>query len=275
MSTNKLILITLSAASAIAIGYAIVTNYLVKGAGPDQPVLTSGVESRAKTQDTLQRFRLFTRVTETTWPKLQEISREQDVFWGRDASVPITQRAFTFSNLGVLTSRFTPEEAKKYSAINLDGEYSDFRKAYDEAVAIRSFVDAENTKRIKEGNLEPLAFVAFYHLNIINAYPDIVRYPDIVLIGKTNWDESTVKPEAQRYVNLIKNANRTPGILLGAYTKDAQGKELKSAQSLVKTMQVVMDPTNGLGVNVIGYYYDKDDAAILIEALTTLRHWTL
>jgi hypothetical protein len=119
----------------------------------------------------------------------------------------------------------------------------------------------------------PLGFVAFYHMRILDAKPEIVRYPDVVFVGKSYWEATNLlatngRRSAPHYVKLIREAGREPGIVLGSL-----GKARCTREEILDAVRVCLKPAGqgGLGVNHIGFYYDRDDAGALVEALQNVR----
>jgi hypothetical protein len=244
-----------------------VKNFLLK-------VPSVGENKRFQKNQDIEGFKLYTRVTETTWPKLQKYAQPGDLYWGRVDQIPTSMRAFTFNNYSSLLSQFDDSQASKYAAINLDGEYKDFDQALNEAKQIRSFIDDFNNRHQKDPGFNSLRFVAFYHLNIIDAHPDIVNYPDVVIVGKSNWNASNLEEIATPYINIIKNAGKTPVILLGNTKKEksTQSKDKYTPGEILDNFHSVIDtPPKGLGITIVGYYYDRDESDNLEYALKSLR----
>jgi N-acetylglucosamine-6-sulfatase len=239
----------------------------------------SARDALAKAQAELERltngptFHLYTRVTEKTWPELRPFARPDDLFWGRAVEgVPAELRALTFSSYDGLTQRLQRDKASDYAALNLDGEYRDYDLALSNAKAIRALADRLNRDDPKL-RARPLRFVAFYHMRILDAKPDIMRHPDVVFVGKGYWDATNLlatdgRRSAPHYVKLIRDAGREPGIVLGS-----SGRARRTPEEILDAIRVCLKPAGqgGLGVNHIGFYYDRDDAGALIETLRKTR----
>lgn len=234
--------------------------------------VTSPPVSNSSTQNN---FQLYTRVTSATWPKIKAYAQAGDIFWGKLDEIPKSNRAFTFPNFEVLNSRGTDKELAKYAAINWDSEGKDFNKEYQDAKKIREFVDSYNRRHINDSNFSPLKFIAFFHLNIIKANPDILKYPEVILVGKTSWNASNVKQESSEYLNLIKKYGKVAGILLGneKAIQASKTKVLNTKDEVIANFEKVFSASpNGLGVNVVGFYYDGDNSSNLIDALKKFRN---
>lgn len=202
-------------------------------------------------------FSLFTRVTAVTWPQLQPHARQGDLFWGRVDGIPTTMRALTFPNYAGLVDRLARDKTD-YAAYSFDGEDKDANLVYEDAKQVRQLIAASG-KRIK--------FVAFFHLNTLKARPDIVKLPQVVIFGKTNWDAEDMRVESAPYVAMVQEANRTPAILLGNLKADEGVKVDNSPEEVVANFEAVL----ALGITTISYFYALDKAGMLINALTTLR----
>jgi hypothetical protein len=223
------------------------------------PSLGQESETVRNPSTSLPDFHLYTWVTQVTWPKLKAFAQEGDLFWGRRVEgIPGYSRALLFTSYDSLALRLETEDVKDDSAFNLDGEYRDFDRALEEAKKIRALIDDLNRRRADDPSRRPLRFTAFYHMRIIDAHPEIVKYPDVVLIGKSYWDSETLlgrgdrrRRSASKYVKLIREAGREPGILLGS-----PAKARHSTEDILKTLTVCLTPESngGLGVGVIGFY---------------------
>lgn len=220
------------------------------------------------------RFRLYTRVTDVTWPQLKPYARAGDLYWGHIDGIPSNMRAFTFPDLAALTLRFTDNQATAYTSINLDGEYQDFAQAYSEAKQIRIFIDDFNRRHKGEAEFVKIKFVAFYHLNIIDSYPDILNYPDEVVVGKTNWTASTMYSEAKPYVTKIQAAGKK-AIVLTSDKKALQGERDKvpntNEEVLFNFYTITGTSPTSLALDTVSYYYDGDNIPQLLFALRALR----
>jgi hypothetical protein len=224
-------------------------------------------------QDQAQ-FNLLTRVTPQTWPELQKYARPGDLYWGRVNNIPVGMRAYSFTTFQTLVDHLTDAQALNYTAINLDGEYKDFAQALTEAPQIRAWVDNFNARHAKDSGFSALKFVAFYHLNIIDTYPQIINYPDIVVVGKSNWSGPDLAQNAAPYINLIKKAGKVPAVLLGDNKKDKAllSPEKYTSQEILSNFYSLIDtPPTGLGIVTVGYYYNADDSDNLLFALKNLR----
>lgn len=237
---------------------------------------TSGDERKPKrSADNANSFHLLTRVTSATWPKLKAYQQNGDIFWGREkADIPHASKSLLFSSYESLQRRLERDSLSNYAALNLDGEYRDYDQAIADVKRIRQLVDKENTRR-KTAKQPPLQYLAFFHMRIIDAKPEIVKYPDVVLIGKSYWDAESILGKGRRrrrnatdYLKRIRAAGREPGILLGSPSKESH-----TAESIVKTISVCTRPVEkgGLGVKMIGFYYERDDATVLLQVLQELR----
>jgi hypothetical protein len=161
-----------------------------------------------------------------------------------------------------------------YSAVNFDVEDKDFANAFKETQDARHYVDDYNARHQGTPGFSPLRFTAFFHLNIIDAYPDVVKYPDVVLVGKTVWNPQNIHAEADHYIKLIRDAGRTPGVLLGELKSDrsTRTKTANTADEVAAGFDKVVTPSPvGLGVPVVGFYYNRDDDQTLVAALRRLR----
>lgn len=219
-------------------------------------------------------FNLYARVTAATWPNIHPFARSGDLFWGEVSGIPSNMRAYTFPDYASLSTKATDTVLAQYSAVNLDGEYKDFNQALSDAQNIRSFVDEYNLRYKNTPGSSPLKFVAFYHLNIINAEPSIVNYPDVILVGKSEWDSANIQSASGNYIETITKAGKTPGILLGdsAGNPSTRTKSLRSNSDVLASFQRIIDPPpQGLGLKIVGFYYNGDDDSALLAALQTLR----
>lgn len=223
-------------------------------------------------------FQLYTRVTSETWPKLKPFATEGDLFWGRRVEgIPAHSRALTVSSYPALEKILATEDLRTYAAVNLDGEGRDFDASLKDARAIRALVDSHNASHNSDPAHRPLRFVAFYHMRIIDAHPEIVGYPDVVLVGKSYWTAGNIAGQTQgerrrrtatSYLKLIRDAGREPGILLGSPEK---GKH--DAAEILKTFKTCLAPVSegGLGVRIIGFYFERDEANTLLAVLREAR----
>jgi hypothetical protein len=214
-------------------------------------------------------FKFYTRLTPQTWPQIQPYLWPGDLVWGQAKVVPTNLSALTFPTYAILAQ--TPDsKLANYSAVNLDGEYADPNVAFSEASQIRAFVNAYNGRH----PTTPLKWIAFYHLNIIDAQPSIVQYPDIVMFGKSWWITGDILKNAPHYVSLIQQYGRTPGVTLGNYRHDPVTKKVTyySAAQVLANFHAVIDPAPaGLGLGDVSYFYDFDNAQTLVSALQSLR----
>lgn len=207
-------------------------------------------------------FSLYTRVTDATWPQLEPYARDGDLYWGRVA-IPPARRALTFSSYEGLVQRLQRENIADYSALSLDGEYEDFALALADAPRIRQWIS---------DNAPALRFVAFYHLNIIDAYPDVVRYPDVTIVGKTAWSAANMQAKAKKYIDLVLAAGKTPAILLGDLKAENRSKTPNTPAEVLANFKEVTDaPPDGLGLTTVAYFYAGDNAELLLGALKSLR----
>lgn len=136
-----------------------------------------------------------------------------------------------------------------YGAINLDGEYADFAQGYKEAAQIRSFVNAYNGRH----PATPLKFIGYYRQNMMDAYPNIVSYPDIVMFGHSRWQGKTIIQKAKPYVDLIRRYGKIPTVLLGNYYKDQTTDQTVylTANDVTANFHKVIDPPpEGLGLTL-------------------------
>lgn len=202
-------------------------------------------------------FSLYTRVTEATWPLLQPLAKSGDLYWGRVDTIPTAMRALTFPSYSGLVDRLARDKTD-YAAYSFDGEDKDANLVYEDAKQIRQLIAASG-KRIK--------FVAFFHLNTLKARPDIVKLPQVVIFGKTNWTAESMRVDSAPYVAMVQAANRTPAILLGNLKADDGVKVDNSPEEVVANFRAVIE----LGVTTVSYFYAQDKADMLINALKTLR----
>lgn len=231
------------------------------------PSISENTPTNFPEKQTISSFSLYTRVTPNTWPKISKFAKEGDVFWGPVEEVPKSMRALTISNYDSLVKRTEKESLEDYSAINWDSEGKDFNKEYEDALKIRKFIDSYNTK-----NNTSIKFIAFFHLNIIDANPDIVSYPDIILVGKTSWNSSNIIQESEKYINIIKNKDKIPGILLGEKKSDESTRtKISHTQNEVRSNFDNIISPDKLDLNIVGFYYDQDKADSLIKTLEELR----
>lgn len=240
-----------------------------KGAA-NQPVV------QPETESVSAKFHLYTRVTAATWPKLQKFAREGDLFWGRDLSaVPPLQRALLITSFSHLQRRLKSADIAEYAAVNLDGEYRDTKEALADVKRIRDWVDQHNCALPHDASIPALKFTAFFHMRIIDEEPDIVRFPDVVMIGKSFWKIDTITNNAarvrrppQRYLELIRAAGREPGVLLGSPEKAAH-----HAGDILRTWQACLRPATeeGWGLHIVGFYYERDEVEMLLTVLSQLR----
>jgi hypothetical protein len=222
-------------------------------------------------------FFLYTRLQGEAWSLIKDHVKEGDLFWGRDSKeVPKGYLGMTIRDFENFSKKWASDEHQKYKAINLDGEYKDFDLALEDAKKFRQAIDKINGEREKD----PIQFVAFYHMEIIDAHPEIVKYPDVVMIGKTYWNAQNItgdgktgrRREAAGYIKLIRDAGREPAILLGGGESKARQFNITS-DSVIETAKVCLaSPSEGgLGVKILGFYYDRDKSGILAEFLSKMR----
>lgn len=217
-------------------------------------------------------FHLYTRVTPETWPKISKHAKEGDLFWGPVDEIPKNMRALTISSYENLINKINKDSLNKYAAINWDSEGKDFYKEYQDAQKIRKFIDQYNQDNKNNPNQIPLRFTAFFHLNIIEAYPEIVSYPDVILVGKTSWNNRNISEESSKFINLIKSKGKTPGILLGEKKSDktTRTKVSNSQNELDLNFESVVSDA-GLGLEIVSFYYDENKADTLVNTLENLR----
>jgi hypothetical protein len=211
-------------------------------------------------------YHLYTRATTTTWPQIQPLTRPGDLIWCEHCAIPRDLRALTVSNFAQLSVE-TDSELSLYSAVNLDGEYPQLAQAYAEAPLIRAFIDAYNGRH----PTTPLTWVAFYNLKDINANPSIVSYPDVVYMGKNEWMGQQIVSNAQSYVSLIRSYGRVAGVELTNGTHWETTPTYYTAAQILANFHAVIDPPpNGLGLSVVGNFYNVNNDATLLSVLQTL-----
>lgn len=219
-------------------------------------------------------FRIYVRVTEKTAAPLLRFAGQGDLFWGRDlARIPAANRALTVSSFKHLERRLKEWPADQIAAVNFDAEHRDYDAAVRDTRKIRAFVDRVNrtTKRP-----QPLRFIAFMHMRIIDQKPDIIRHPDIVMVGKSYWNADNItgddqvrrRRSAPQYVAAIRKAERTPAILLGDTEKDPH-----DSAALIRTMTKILLPEKqgGLNISHIGFFYPGDQGESVIAAIKHFR----
>ena len=214
-------------------------------------------------------FALYVRVTDATIQDFLKLKQPGDLFWGRDlGEIPKEHRALTVASFANLQERVKRWPADQIAAVNLDAEHRDYDDALEDTRKIREWVDRINrtTKR-----KEPLRFIAFIHMRIIDEKPDIITFPDVVMVGKSYWNADNIDGKgsdrrgrsAPKYLAAIEKASREPAVLLGDTAKDPHSPEV-----LVATMQKAI---NGLGVEHIGFFYPRDNGVNVIEAVRRMR----
>lgn len=214
-------------------------------------------------------FTLYVRVTDATIDDFLDLRKSDDLFWGRNLEkIPKEHRALTVSSFEHLQNRLQQISADEIAAVNFDAEHRDYDAALEDTRKIREFVDEVNRSSKRK---QPLRFIAFIHMRIIDEKPDILQLPDVVMVGKSYWNADNIEGKgaerrgrsAPHYIAAIREAKRIPAVLLGDTQKDPHSPEV-----LVETMDVSIEK---LKVDHIGFFYPQDNGDNVVEAVRQMR----
>jgi hypothetical protein len=162
--------------------------------------------------------------------------------------------------------------------VTLDVEDQDADACFGWVGQARAFVDAYSKRARRH-----LPLSAFFHLELLNARPDLCNLADVVIFGKSMWvapslvgGHSTWRNlviEAAPYTSMVRSAGKVPGVLLGNNYHDRQtGDEHYTAQEIVANFRAAISlPPEGAGVAVAGFYYDGIEVGGLVMSLGQLR----